>query len=405
MIKVGILTFNRALNFGANLQACSTYYFFKNKGYKPLFIDYNPEDGREEYNSFPINQVAIQRDFQDLFDTTGLCRNSREVASVLKQEGIKNVIVGSDAVAQHHPLFSRIVFPSKHFISISHPASDKMFPNPFWGEFLDYVDFPVSVSLMSVSNQQSNYKQFSSKEKKAMMGYLRRLSYISVRDNWTQNMYKSISGGLLVPEITPDPVFAFNENVKDLPTKEDIKRRFNLPEKYILLAIRKGRSVSPAWVESFERVCSDNGYMCVGLPFPYGYSPLNIVKSKIELPLSPIDWYSIIRYSDGYVGHNMHSIVSALHNAVPCYSFDQYGIRHFSQFVNKQSSKIFHILNTAGFPKNRNASCRIIEITPKANIVFDKLMSFDKEHCRQFAEEYYKKYLRMMETIESNFII
>ena len=100
----------------------------------------------------------------------------------------------------------------------------------------------------------------------------------------------------------------------------------------------------------------------------------------------------------------MHSIVSALHNAVPCYSFDQYGIRHFSQFVNKSSSKIYHILSTAGFPENRNASCRLIEMTPPAETVFNRLKSFDAERCRVFAKDYYSKYLKMMNTIESKFI-
>lgn len=404
-MKIGILTFNTAINFGANLQACSTYCYLKKNGYDPVFISYTPTDATDEAKTNPSDQVAALRLFQQRFNVTEPCHDSKEVARVLHDNGIRNVIIGSDAVAQHHPFLSRIVFPSRGFISISHPASDKMFPNPFWGEFLDFVSEQTNVFLMSVSNQQSNYKLFSSKEKRSMMGYLSRMSYISVRDNWTQNMYRSISGGSLVPEITPDPVFAFNMNVDSLPSYNEIKNKYNLPDKYILLAIRRGRSVTPSWVESFEQVCVNNGYKCIGLPFPYGYSPLNIVKEKISLPLSPIDWYSIIRYSDGYVGHNMHSIVSALHNAVPCYSFDQYGIRHFSQFVNKESSKIYHILNMAGFPENRNASCRLIEMTPSAEIIFNKLMSFDREHCRLFAEKYYQKYLEMMQTIESKFLL
>ncbi len=403
-MKIGILTFNTAINFGANLQACSTYSYFKNHSYEPVFISYTPRDAADEGKNNPPEQVAALREFQEQFNVTRPCHDSREVAQVLKEEGIRNVVIGSDAVAQHHPFLSRIVFPSRRFVSVMHPASDKMFPNPFWGEFLDYIDTPISVSLMSVSNQQSDFKMFTSKEKEAMMSYLSRMSYISVRDNWTQSMYQSISGGSLIPVITPDPVFGFNENVRELPTRDEIKSNFNLPEKYILLAIRRGRSVTPKWVESFEKVCSDNGYECIGLPFPYGYSPLNVVKEKIRMPLSPIEWYSLIKYSDGYVGHNMHTIVSALHNAVPCYSFDQYGIRHFSQFVNKKSSKIYHILRTAGFPENRNSSCRLIEMAPSAEAVFSKLMSFDRVHCQEFAEDYYQKYLQMMNTIESKFV-
>ena len=403
-MKIGILTFNTALNFGANLQACSTYCYLKNHGYNPIFISYTPYDATDESECTPAKQVSVQRDFQKSFASTESCHNAKDVAQVLQNHEIHNVIIGSDAVAQHHPFLSRISFPTKRFVSVSHPASDKMFPNPFWGEFLDFVDFPVNVSLMSVSNQQSDYNLFTSKEKKSMMRFLSRMSFISVRDDWTQSMYRNISNNQLVPDITPDPVFAFNQNVKDLPTRDDIKVKYNLPEKYILLAIRRGRSVSKAWVESFEKVCADNGCECIGLPFPYGYSPLNVVKHKINLPLSPIDWYSIIKYSDGYVGHNMHSIVTALHNSVPCYSFDQYGIRHLSQFVNKKSSKIYHILKVAGFPEYRNPSCRLLEMTPPAETIFNMLQSFDKDRCRLFAEDYYQKYINMMKTIESKFI-
>ena len=139
------------------------------------------------------------------------CINDIDIVTVINEEHIEAVIVGSDAVAQHHPLLSRMVFPSKRFISFSHPASDKLFPNPFWGEFLDYVDYPVSVSLMSVSNQQSNYDLFTRKEKDAMMRYITRMSYISVRDNWTQNMYHCISGG----RISHIPGKDLTENIKE----------------------------------------------------------------------------------------------------------------------------------------------------------------------------------------------
>lgn len=37
-MNIGILTYYRVANFGANLQAVSTYYYLKNNGYNPLFI-------------------------------------------------------------------------------------------------------------------------------------------------------------------------------------------------------------------------------------------------------------------------------------------------------------------------------------------------------------------------------
>ena len=46
-MNIGILTFYRVANFGANLQALSTYSYLKNRGYNPIFIYYESE--RTEY--------------------------------------------------------------------------------------------------------------------------------------------------------------------------------------------------------------------------------------------------------------------------------------------------------------------------------------------------------------------
>lgn len=403
MKKVGILTYYSALNFGANLQACSTYCYLLKHGYNPIFINYIPRDAYNEELSCPKEQVSIQRAFQNQFSATEVCHDSKDVAAVLKSNDIHNVIIGSDAVAQHHPLLARIVFPSRHLLSLTHPSHDKMFPNPFWGEFLDYIDDEINVCLMSVSNQQSKYTRFTREEMRRMMKYLVRLKYISVRDNWTQDMYKRISNGLIVPEITPDPVFAFNYNVPFIPSRDELCAKFDLPEKYILLALRKGRTVNVEWVKLFERECKDKGYDCIGLPFPYGFNRVSVLNKKINLPLSPIDWYALIKYSSGFVGHNMHTIVSALHNAVPCFSLDQYGRRIFSQFEIKGSSKIFDILNAAGFSEYRSLSNTIIDKTPSPDRVFKLLMSFEVQKCQQFVLSYYEKYKRMMNTIEEKF--
>ena len=403
-MKIGILTFNTAINFGANLQACSTYFYLKNHGYTPIFISYTPNDAQDEAKSNPWNQVLAHREFQNQFESTEPCHDSKEVAEVLGRHGISNVIIGSDAVAQHHPLADRIVFPSRRIVTILYPSGDKMFPNPFWGEFLDYVKDETNVFLMSVSNQQSRYKSFSKKERIEMMKYLPQFKYISVRDNWTQDMYRFISKGSIVPDITPDPVFAFNYNVPFVPSREEILKKFDLPEKYILLSLHRTKTVKPSWVLQFEKICNDNGYMCVAFPFPYGISKNNVAKKRIELPLSPIDWYALIKYSSGYVGYNMHTIVSALHNSVPCFSMDQYGIHIMSQFVLKKSSKIYHILKTAGFPEYRSPAKTLVDLTPKPHKVFDLLMRFDKIKCQKFASEYYEKYKTMMSVIESRFI-
>ena len=84
-------------------------YFISNENNDKYSVD---NDSINEDKSFPSDQVAVLREFQHKFDFTELCHDSKEVAEVLEKNDIKNVIIGSDAVAQHHPFLSRIVFPS-----------------------------------------------------------------------------------------------------------------------------------------------------------------------------------------------------------------------------------------------------------------------------------------------------
>ena len=402
-MKVGILTYHSALNFGANLQTYSTYCYFKNRGYSPVIIDYVPDDLRQMYASFPKEQEKRHYDFIYGLNISERCRNSKDVSTILKKNRIQNVVIGSDAVVQHHPFLSRIVFPSRTVFSLSGITSDRMFPNPFWGCFLDNCS-GVNAVMMSVSSQQAKYHLFTRKTREEMLSSLSRLMYVSVRDTWTANMISYISGGKITPPVTPDPVFAFNYNCTGIPSREYILEKFCLPEKYIVLSLRRGRSVSDEWVKGFEHECESNGYRCVGLPFPYGYSANNVPKVSIPIPLSPLEWYAVIKYSGGYVGHNMHTIVSALHNSVPCYSFDQYGQRILGQFVNTKSSKIYDILSVAGYSDYRSVSGTIFNRIPQPQYVFNKLLEFDRDKCQLFAEKYYSQYLDMMLQIENCFV-
>lgn len=37
-MNIGILTFYKVANFGANIQGVSTYYYLKKIGYNPIFL-------------------------------------------------------------------------------------------------------------------------------------------------------------------------------------------------------------------------------------------------------------------------------------------------------------------------------------------------------------------------------
>ena len=64
-MKIGILAYHSACNFGATLQLLSTYSYLKNNGHDPLVINWVPEDLEDFYRKpTPEAQYQMQKDMQ-----------------------------------------------------------------------------------------------------------------------------------------------------------------------------------------------------------------------------------------------------------------------------------------------------------------------------------------------------
>lgn len=407
-MKIGILTYHSACNYGANLQILSTIGYLEKLGHIPRVINYEAIDFVSFYAKTTSEVVRnLYKDFRmKNMPLTKHCSTVKDIANVLKEENIEAVIVGSDAVAQHHTLRERVAFPCRTIVGLRKVTSDRMFPNPFWGTFLDYMPGIIPMAIMSVSSQDSNFNYFSSSLKEKMWMRLKMFRYKSVRDEWTKRMYEVISDGKCIPSVTPDPVFAFNQNVSRLiPDRELILEKYKLPERYILLSFKNSRCVPLKWISEFDLIAKRNGFVCVALPFPQGLLFKHNLEYSISEPLAPIDWYALIKYSSGYVGHNMHPIVVSLHNNIPFFSFDNYGLSKYrGMYVDETSSKIYHILSVAGFLKNRISCVKADYNAPDVFDVWNALMNFDKAKCSEFSNSYYSLYVKMMNDILNAFL-
>ncbi len=392
-MMIGLLAYHSVCNYGAFLQLLSTVKYLNNRGYESKVINWVPEDLERDY--FARSTEDVRKIYSELrrqfFSMTTLCRSSKDVAKVIEIEDIDSIIIGSDAVCQHHPFFERFHFPTKKIVSVSKLTSDRMFPNPFWGSFNHYLVHPIPIAMISGSSQNSNYKYIIGRTRKQMSEAIKSFNYVSVRDDWTQRMFSYLTGGDIVPSITPDPVFAFNYNAQELvPTKEEILKKFSLPDNYFLLSFKGNSSVDQKWISSFEEISNRMGYACVNLPYP-DFPPYGECRFSICNPLSPLDWYGLIKYSGGYVGNNMHPIVVSIHNCVPFFSFDNYGIKS-----DETSSKIFHVLKNADLLENRVFIRKQQYRPPMPSVVLRSLLNFDISKEMDFSEFYYHEYQIMM---------
>ena len=401
-MKIGLLAYHAACNFGAFLQLLSTVEYVKKQGDEPVVLNWVPKDFRKEYEKKSLPEVrkvyALLR--EKYYPMTDVCETAKEVARVIEKERIEAVIVGSDAVSQHHPLRERIHFPCRRILYISRPTSDRMYPNCFWGSFNKYLSKPVPVAVISGSSQDSKYYYIKGRTKKKMKESILGFRYMSVRDDWTQKMMHYLTDGEVTPIVTPDPVFAFNHNASHLvPSKEEITRKFGLPADYLILSFKGKKSVSQAWIDDFQRLATGKGLACVKLPYADAPAYGNI-QFSVGNAITPLAWYALIKHSKGYIGNNMHPIVTSITNGVPFFCFDNYGIAKINgEWTNGESSKIYHILKLSDLLDYRVFISGKDYLCPSAEDVLKSIISFDMAKEKSFALSYYHEYLKMMEQV------
>lgn len=392
-MRIGLLTYHFVYNYGANLQALSTYFYFKNKGYTIKIINWQPEDTMKWYdNATSLEQVNEHKQVQGLFDLTSLCKTNDEVVSVLNQEKFDAIIIGSDAVIQYRPLIYDLG-------NIKGRLLEHSFPNPFMG-LVDTEKF--NVIYLSVSAQNTLYKGLMGFEKTNLRKYFSKVQQIYVRDTWTQDYFRKILKDDFLPPITPDPVFAFNNNCENLIKGRFEKLLFKYPflrKKYLLLSFKEiYKPRTESWIRNFVSIAKQNDFNVVTLPYPQENLTFENTYS-IELPLNPLDWYVLIANSSGYIGNNMHPIVTSIHNKVPFFIFDCYVVKRRFIKYTKTSSKIFDLLNKLGLADYYYNIKDNDEPLPEN--VFRKVCNFNTTILDEASESMYQQYKLMMNKIEA----
>ncbi len=402
MKRIGILTYHCIPNFGAQLQALSTIGYLKNNGYEPIILNWYPEDLEQFYQK---RSPKVQNECQYLFSQKEMpvskkCTNLDELCNEIVHLKLDAIFLGSDALFDYTPESLRYNISFKKFKKIPiYFTSNHRLPNPFWGSFNDILEKPIPFVGFSISSQNMPYKNLNKKEQQELKRLLLRFKELTVRDKWTRNLVHYISGRDV--EITPDPVFSFNQNTDYYITKEEICKKYNLPQNYILISFLYPLLSNDFVNQIIEIVEKETKAECVSFPMPDKLRKFN-TKHFIELPLNPIDWYFLIKYSQGYIGERMHPIIVSLHNNIPFYCFDQYGAKEviiprlWSVFKPK-SSKIYDILEKADFLENMCFYSEIKKLTP--SMVASKFLSFDKEKCQKFAERMQRDYSNGMRKI------
>lgn len=398
-MNIGILTYHCVPNFGAQLQTLSTVGFLKRHGHNPIVLHWYPKDIERQYDlHVPKVQIRCQMEFaQQNFPLSMLCRNENKLIKEIERNHLDMIITGSDALFKYVPRLNRShAFSKRKFRFINNYSTcEDLQGNPFFCDYYKRMDKKIPIVAFSVSSQSCPFKLMSDDEKNMMALDMSNFKNITVRDNWTQKMVKYITGKMV--DITPDPVFAFNQNCYiNEPCMEKLKAKYCLPEHYVLLSFSP-ESMDSSYVQEIGRKLMEKGLNPVSITEPEGLTDFGF-NCRVNLPLNPIEWYSLIKNADAYIGTRMHPIIVCLHNSIPFFSFDGNGIceKETSRMkYNRDSSKIFDILKVADFLDNIYALRSDLPL-PLPQKVLDKILTFNKKRCDIFAKQMLCSYERAM---------
>lgn len=392
-MKIGILTYHCQPNFGAQLQAISTVGYLRRNGYEPIIINWYAADLEKMYAlRIPTAQVLCHEQFTEAaLPVSTKCQTIQDLIDVIRTERLEGVLVGSDALFKFQPAKCRrhFSFRKLKFVYNHKPLSCELLDdNPFFGAFVRQVGYDLPASVYAVSSQNTPYKQMTWRERQKMSKALSAYREISVRDGWTQQMVCHITSRSDI-RIYPDPVFSFKQNCYlKISSSDVVRQKYGLESNYVLFSFRAKR-YKPEYIKSIAKCCEQRGFQPVALPMPEELFSAGIEKT-IPLPLSPIEWYALIIHSKGYIGERMHPIVVCLHNAVPFFSFDEYGLsetvsaHHGQSRYNPLSSKTYQIISEADLC-DQIFSYRSGNPLPSPMSVVDRLLSFDQKKCQDFS--------------------
>ncbi|MGD9612721.1 MAG: polysaccharide pyruvyl transferase family protein [Kiritimatiellia bacterium] len=398
-MRIGLLTYHSVFNFGANLQALSTISYLRAQGHEVKVIDWAPHREMALYRQTPAGQQAVHRRFfESHYELTDPCADDRDVARAIAEHRLAGVVIGSDAVFQYVPWRTAFMPNRRGQIAYSRLTPDQRWPNPFLGTFMNGLRRPVPVAYLAVSAQNMDHRRISRWELGRFRKQFRRFADITVRDTWTQRLFERIFQGGVPPPIVPDPVLGLNQNYM-FAHPQDVRRRFGLPEKYVLATFPGDAPYSAEWLEEFKVECERHGQACLALPLPRGdHVQFRDPSANLPLPLAPEQWYALLAGAAGYVGTNMHPVVVCLHNAVPFYSFDSYGLFSAKKGVESLgASKVFDLLNRAGLLDCYHNAWW--PAWPRPADVFGRLQAFDRGRCAQLAALRRREYEAGMERL------
>ncbi len=226
-MKIGILTFHRAINYGAVLQCYGLYKTLKSMGHDIEVIDYRPECIEYYRRIFPTFKIS---------HANGTVMKLKTIAaSLLNMPTIREANRRFDAFLNENFRFSKIIRRPKEMpkeLDIIFFGSDQIwspqicfgFDKVYWGQFKH-----DNTRLITYAASLGGHNHLKEEEWRLASVYLKAFERISVREKQLQNDLKEKLG--IESELVVDPTILANSDVFE----RIVRRPQNMPDNYVLV--------------------------------------------------------------------------------------------------------------------------------------------------------------------------
>lgn len=291
-MKIGILTFHRAQNYGAVLQCYALQTFLSEKGHNVFILDYNKSELWNYYKWFLPQRFYFQRNIRTLVRRyckellllpirkkryDGFIHFNKKYLNTISLSEINDnpfdiIIVGSDQVWD---------------IDITHG-----FDSMYWGNFKK----PTNTKLISYAASLETY--WKPEDDKNVLRYLRNFDVIGVREDRIKNKLNSINSSLLI-SVVPDPTLILNEsNWTQLVKKSKIK------EPYILVyQARNSDLLVKKAIQFSQKIKIKLLFLSAGI---------EKINSKECICSSPEDFLTLFKNATYIISSSFHGVVFSL---------------------------------------------------------------------------------------------
>ena len=369
MYRIGVLTFHRANNYGAILQAYGTYMRLSQLGEdvhvelininyrireRSDFLKYNFSHYIPKYKSLK-NYMAMKRFLreQTALSKYKLVDNDEEAVKYINNQNYDLIVTGSDEV-----------WKKNLFLPV---------PNMYWlpkGLTADKMSFAATAN-------RTEHSSYTEDERAAIHDYLNDYCLISVRDIHTEE---------LIRQITEKPIYRMCDPAFLYPYEQpDIERKVGksgIDQSKIVIGFM---GTNEAYVSAFKRAF---GNKCEYVSFYQHVGGTKFIGS-----ISPMEFNSIFSYMDLVVTSFFHGTIFSILNEVPFITIE---MKDYGDMV----SKIRNLLSGTEMEQRYFVNDPKVDLAAMIDLASDLLMEDDFDY-KAYIQQEREKFDRVEKAIKT----